>query len=147
MGGSCSSIDVTSIRCMSVEPEIQCYQCSFKNWGTKQFERLCFVCTEIRSCYPNGYNESGWGVCEFKRAGERLINAVNAIGRKNDVYVAKQRLFIHVSGVGHIQRTYSAEIRYLQSCYSLFTYRKRKDKDVIKQKSYEEILNDFMTKN
>ena len=76
-----------------------------------------------------------------------MIDAVNAIGRKNDLYVAKQRLLIHVSGVGHIQRTYSAEIRYLQSCYSLFTYRKRTDKDVIKQKSYEEVLNDFMTKN
>ena len=62
------------------------------------------------------------------------MDAANAIGKTNDLYIAKQRLIIHISGVGHIQRTYSAEIRYHKSYYSRFTYRKREDKDAINQK-------------
>ena len=63
------------------------------------------------------------------------MDAANANGERNDLYIAKQRLIIHMSGAGHIQRTYSAEIRYHRSCYSRFTYRKREDKDAINQKS------------
>ena len=74
------------------------------------------------------------------------MDAANVIGKTNDLYVAKQRFIIHISCVGDIQRTYSAEIRYRRSCYNQYTYRNREDKDVIKQRSYEEVLNDFMKK-
>ena len=115
--------------------------------NTKQFEQICSVCNEICPCDSNAYNESGWGVSEFKSAGDRLMDAANAIDETNDLYVAKQRLIIHISCVGHIQRAYLVEIRYHRSCYSQFTYRKSEDKDVIKQKSYEEVFNNFMKKN
>ena len=63
----------------------------------KQFEQICFVCNEIRPCDPNAYNESGLGVCELKSAGDWLMDAASAIGETNDLYVAKQRLIIHIS--------------------------------------------------
>ena len=31
------------------------------------------------------------------------MDATNAIGKANDLYVAKQRLIPHISGVGYIQ--------------------------------------------
>ena len=112
--------------------------------NTKQFERICFVCNEIRPCDSNAYNKGGLGVCEFKIAGDWLMDAANAIGETNDLHSAKQRLIILISGAA--KDIYSAEIRYHRSCYSRFTYRKRKDTDVIKQKCYEAVLNNFMKK-
>ena len=41
------------------------------------------------------------------------MDAANVIGNTNDIYAAKHRLIIHVSGVGHIQRTCLAEFRYI----------------------------------
>ena len=52
----------------------------------------------MRPCNSYAYKEGGWGVCEFKSEGDRLMNAANAIGETNDLYVAKQRLIIHISG-------------------------------------------------
>ena len=47
------------------------------------------------------------------KSGEWLMDAANVIGNTNDIYAAKHRLIIHVSGVGHIQRTCLAEFRYI----------------------------------
>ena len=109
--------------------------------NTKQFEQICFVCNEIRPCNSNAYNEGKLEVCEFKSAGDQLMDATNAISKTNDLYVAKQRLIIYSNLI-----IYSAEIRYHRSCYCRFTYRKREEKDVIKQKSYQVVLNDLMKK-
>ena len=112
--------------------------------NTKQFERICFVCNEIPSCNSNAYNEGGLGLGEFKSAGDRLMDAANAIGETNDLHAAKHWLTIFISGES--KDIYSAEIKYHRSCYSRFIYRKREDTDVIKQKSYGELLNDFKKK-
>ena len=69
------------------------------------------------------------------------MDATNAISKTNDLYVAKQRLIIYSNLI-----IYSAEIRYHRSCYCRFPYRKREEKDVIKQKSYQVVLNDLMKK-
>ena len=52
---------------------------------------------EIRPCHWNIYNMRGSGVYEFKSAGDQLMDAVNANGEINDLYVAKQCLIIHIS--------------------------------------------------
>ena len=39
----------------------------------------------------------GSGVYEFKSAGDQLMDAVNANGEINYLYVAKQCLIIHIS--------------------------------------------------
>ena len=84
----------------------------------------------------------GSGVYEFKSAGDQLMDAVNANGEINDLYVAKQRLIIHISDESKdiFSRNQIPWIL-LQS-----TYRKLEDKDVIKQKSNEEVLNYFKKK-
>ena len=70
------------------------------------------------------------------------MDAVNANGEINDLYVAKQRLIIHISDESKdiFSRNQIPWIL-LQS-----TYRKLEDKDVIKQKSNEEVLNYFKKK-
>ena len=72
-------------------------------------------------------------VREFKSAGDRLMYAANAIGERNDLNIAKQRLIILISGES--KDKYAAEISYHRSCCSRFTYRKREDKDAIKLKN------------
>ena len=58
--------------------------------NTKQFEQIFVLfCSEIRPCDSSPYNKGGWGVCKFKSAGDWLMNAVNAIDKTNDIYVAK----------------------------------------------------------
>ena len=86
-----------------VQPNIQCNQNSSTTGNTKQLEQICFIYNEIRPCDSYAYKKGGWEVCEFKSEGERLMDAANTIGETNDLYVAKQRLIIHISGVGHIQ--------------------------------------------
>ena len=97
---------------------------------------------EIRPYHWNIYNVCGSGVYEFKSAGDQLMDAVNANGEINDLYVAKQRLIIHISDESKdiFSRNQIPWIL-LQS-----TYRKLEDKDVIKQKSNEEVLNYFKKK-
>lgn len=97
---------------------------------------------EIRRCHWNIYNVGGSGVYEFKSAGDQLMDAVNANGEINDLYVAKQCLIIHISDESKdiFSRNQIPWIL-LQS-----TYRKLEDKDVIKQKSNEEVLNYFKKK-
>ena len=69
-----------------------------KALGTQNISnKVCFVCIEIRPHDSNAYNKGGWGVCEYKSAGDRLMDAANAISETNDLYVAKQRLIIHIS--------------------------------------------------
>ena len=57
--------------------------------NTKQFEQICLFCGEICPCNSSPYNKGGCGVCKFKSAGDWLMNAVNAIDKTNDIYVAK----------------------------------------------------------
>ena len=51
----------------------------------KQFEQICFACNEICPCDSNAYEEGKLGVCEFKSAGDRLMDTANAIGEINTV--------------------------------------------------------------
>ena len=44
--------------------------------NTKQFKQICFAYNEIRPCDSNAHNESELGVCEFKSAGDRLMDAI-----------------------------------------------------------------------
>ena len=87
---------------------------------------ICFDCDEIRPCDSNG---------EFvnSSAGDRLMDAANTIAETNDLYLAKQRLIIHISGARHIERTYSTRIRCHRLCCSRFTYRKCKGLDKTKK--------------
>ena len=48
--------------------------------NTKQFEQICFGYTEICPCGTNAYHEGKFGVCEFKSAVDRLMDAANAFG-------------------------------------------------------------------
>ena len=84
-------------------------------------------------------------VREFKSAGDRLMYAANAIGERNDLNIAKQRLIILISGES--KDKYTAEIRYHRSCCSRFTYRKREDKDAIKLKNLWGGIEWFYDKN
>ena len=59
------------------------------NENTKQFQQICFVYNEIRPYNSIACNKGVWGV---------LIDAANGIGAANDLYVAKQRLIIYISG-------------------------------------------------
>ena len=68
----------------------------------KLFEEICFVSNEIHLCNSNAYNKGRWGVCEYKSAVDQLMDVANAIGKTNDLYVGKQRLITHISGVGRI---------------------------------------------
>ena len=121
---------MVSIRCIFVVLEIQHNQNSFKHWNTKQFEQICFVYNEIRLCDSNVHNKGKWVVCEFKSAGD-------------DLYVVKQYLIIHISGVGHIrQKSDTIDLAKV----NLLT-ENVKIRMCLKQKSSKEVLNDFMKKN
>ena len=47
--------------------------------NTKQFKQICFACNEINPCHSSAYNEGEFGICEYKSAGDRLIDTVNEI--------------------------------------------------------------------
>ena len=51
----------------------------------KLFEQICFVYNEIRPCNSTAYNEGELRVCEFKSAGDWLMDAANAISKTNTV--------------------------------------------------------------
>ena len=62
--------------------------------NTKQFEQICFVCNEIRPCDSNAYNEDELGVCEFKSAGDWLMDAANAIAEANTIALLTENVKI-----------------------------------------------------
>ena len=49
------------------------------NWYKFRTEQICFICNKIRPCDCSAYNDNELGVCEFKSAGDRLMDAANAI--------------------------------------------------------------------
>ena len=113
--------------------------------NTKQFQKVCFVCDKVRPCDSNVYNEGGLGVCEFSTAESRLLEAANIIDESHNLFPAKKRLLILISGES--KDVFSAEIRYHRSCYSKFTRRKKVDDAHEEEtKRYKDSLNDFLRK-
>ena len=138
--------ETESSQAVAVETPMPSHRTRSVTGNPVQFERICFICNEIRTCEDNKYREGGLAVCEYESAASKLESVLKLIDESHRFYAARERLELLSSG--HSKDIYSAEIRYHQSCYLKFVnVRTPEDEDIAIQRDlHDNALGEFCSK-
>ena len=83
----------------------------------KSFEKICFVCIDVRESDDNFYNSGGLARCALNSASANIVRAKDVFlqDENHKFHTAAQRVNILLSGQSH--DVHAADIYHHQSCY------------------------------